>query len=334
MIRVIRRPCVGEDTSTTTTSRSRSDETYAVPLPFITTANGKVPPTPPSLSFVAGEERPQVVLVADDPRRRIDDADRVVVVVGDDQRRAVGGDIHAAGVGLHADADAPVAGVAGGAGREVAQSNGRCCRESGRRLRVDVHRIVVAACGVERVAIGREDESDVGVDLLDHLLQRRLALGAHVVEEDVLRRVRGIDRAVRPVERVLAGRDDRQRRAVRAELRAHRHTRDEVRIVRQPRIQVLLHRIVDRRRRDVLTGGQLDDSVGSPMVVVAASTIVVVSTIVAVPPRSWWVRLPSKRSCNVPGTDSASTTPRLSCSGQQTEQQSLGHTWDPFQVGW
>ena len=47
---------------------------------------------------------------------------------------------------------------------------------------------------------------------------------------------------VRVIKRVLAGADDRQRRAVRAELRRHRLAGDEVRVGGQPRVQELLNR--------------------------------------------------------------------------------------------
>ena len=90
LMRLTRWPAVGELMSTTTTSRSRSDDTYASLLPFTTTANGNVPPTPPVTPSLPREERAQVVLVADGAVGGVDDADRVVVVVGDDQRLAVG----------------------------------------------------------------------------------------------------------------------------------------------------------------------------------------------------------------------------------------------------
>ena len=94
------------------------------------------------------------------------------------------------------------------------------------------------------------------VHLLDHLLQRRPGSPRHVVEEDVLRRVRDVDRAIRPVERILAGGEDGQRFAVWTEARADGHTSDEIRVCRQPRVQMRLHRVVNRRRRHVMAAGQ------------------------------------------------------------------------------
>jgi hypothetical protein len=72
----------------------------------------------------------------------------------------------------------------------------------------------------------------VSVLLLNHLGERGLGLvgSRHVVNEDVLRRIGRIYRSVRLVERVVTGTDDRQRRAVRAELRAYSFACEEVRI--------------------------------------------------------------------------------------------------------
>ena len=94
------------------------------------------------------------------------------------------------------------------------------------------------------------------VCLLDHLLQRRQGRPRHVVEEDVLRRVRDINGAIRPIERVLTGGEDGQRLAVRTESRAHGHAGDEIGVSRQPRVQMRLHRVVDRGRRHPMAAGQ------------------------------------------------------------------------------
>src|SRR4030095_8107536 len=110
----------------------------------------------------------QVALVADAAGAGVDHADRVVVVVSDNQRLAVGGEAQAAGVGLYVNADAFVAGTAGGARGDVSQSNGRGSREAVAALGVDVHRVVTAARGIERVAIRREHEANMRVRLLDH----------------------------------------------------------------------------------------------------------------------------------------------------------------------
>ena len=114
------------------------------------------------------------------------------------------------------------------------------------------------------------------VHLLDHLLQRRPGSPRHVVEEDVLRRVRDVDRAIRLVERVLAGGEDRQRLAVRTEARAHRHTGDEIRVRRQLRVQMRLHRVVDRRRRHVVAAGQTLGPAEPAVVIAIVSALVVV----------------------------------------------------------
>ena len=119
------------------------------------------------------------MLVADGACCSVDDADRIVVVVGDDQRRAIGGDAKAAGVGLNAEADAFVARAADRAGREVAERNRRRRREAAAAPRVDVDRIVVAAGGIERVAVRSKDQPDVRVGLLEDLRQpRRRAIRA------------------------------------------------------------------------------------------------------------------------------------------------------------
>ena len=114
------------------------------------------------------------------------------------------------------------------------------------------------------------------VDLLDHLLQRRLGRPRHVVEEDVLRRVRDVDRAIRLIERVLAGGEDGQRLAVRTEARAHRHAGDEIRVGRQPRVQIRLHRIVDRGGRDVVAAGQTGCPPEPAIVIAVVSALLVV----------------------------------------------------------
>ena len=143
----------------------------------------------PAGSFVGSEIRTQVVLVSNGPRERVDDTDRVVVVVGDDERPAVAGDVHAAGIGLHTEPDAPVAGAARRTGRIVSKGN-RCGQaEAVARLRVDVHRVVIAAGRVETGAIGREDQADMRVHLLEHLGEQRFRLvgAGDVVQKDVLR---------------------------------------------------------------------------------------------------------------------------------------------------
>ena len=80
---------------------------------------------------------------------------------------------------------------------------------------------------------------------------------SHVVQEDVLRRVGRVERTRPVIERVLASADDRQRRAVRAELRLHRLACDEVWVGGQRCVQGLLNRAGYDRRRDVLPGCQL-----------------------------------------------------------------------------
>ena len=82
----------------------------------------------------------------------------------------------------------------------------------------------------------------MGVHLLDHLREQGpgLVRARDVVEKDVLGRVGYIDRPVRLVERVLAGREDSQRRAIRAELRPYGFACNEVRVCSQPWIQILL----------------------------------------------------------------------------------------------
>ena len=94
------------------------------------------------------------MLVPDRACLGVDHADRIVVVVGDDERAAVGGDVHPAGVGLHVDADAAVPRAAGGARRIVAEGNRRRRSEAVAALRIHVHRVVIAAGGVECVPVG------------------------------------------------------------------------------------------------------------------------------------------------------------------------------------
>ena len=134
--------------------------------------------------------------------------------------------------------------------------------------------------GEEYVPGQREDEAHMGVHLLQHLREHGPGLvGAlHVVQKDELRRVGHIDRTVRLVVRVLAGSDDRQRRAIRAELRAHGHAGDKVRVCGQARVQELLNRAIEDRRCDELAGRQWQKTPAVfPSVVVDVPTIVIVA---------------------------------------------------------
>src|SRR5438552_9952928 len=99
----------------------------------------------------------------------------------------------------------------------------------------------------------------MGVSLLDHLDKSGLGLVGtrYIVEKDVLRRVGRINGTVRLVKRVLAGTNDRQRLAVRAELRSHRLARNEIGVSGQAGVQKLLNRAADEGRRDVLPRRQL-----------------------------------------------------------------------------
>ncbi len=118
------------------------------------------------------------MLIADRAGRGVDHADRVVVVVGNDQGLAVGGDIEAAGVGLHSKTDALV-----GVGTAVAQGDHPGRGEGAAALDIDIDRVIVAAGGVERIAVRSPDQSDMGVRLLDDLGQLgiRLIGARHVV---------------------------------------------------------------------------------------------------------------------------------------------------------
>ena len=121
--------------------------------------------------------------------------------------------------------------------------------------------------------------------LRTRLLAMALAAGlvgaCDVVEKDELRRIRHVDRAVRFVERVLAGGNDRERRAIRAELRPHRLSGDEVRVCRQARIQILLNGVLDRGWRDELPGRQRDQRmVPSAVVVVIIVAVTVLANLV------------------------------------------------------
>src|SRR5882724_10303612 len=99
----------------------------------------------------------------------------------------------------------------------------------------------------------------MGVSLLDHLQESGLGLvsARYIVEKDVLRRVGCIEGTVRLIQRVLAGADDRQRLAVRAELRSHRLASNEIGVSGQTWVQKLLSRTADEGRCDVLAGWQL-----------------------------------------------------------------------------
>src|SRR5713101_7555901 len=99
----------------------------------------------------------------------------------------------------------------------------------------------------------------MGISLLGHLQESRLGLvrAPYIVEKDVLRGIGRIEGTVRLVQRVLAGTDDRQCLAVRAELRSHRLASNEIGVSGQTRVQKLLDRAADERWRDVLAGRQL-----------------------------------------------------------------------------
>jgi hypothetical protein len=118
----------------------------------------------------------------------------------------------------------------------------------------------------------------MSVHLLEHLHEHGpgLAGARHVVQEDELRRVGHIDRAIRLVERVLACGDNRQCRAVGTELRPHGLTSNEVRVVGQARVQVLLNRAIEERRRDELAGRQPQRTIAPALVTSASASIVVV----------------------------------------------------------
>src|SRR5262249_52963449 len=114
-----------------------------------------------------GVIRPQIVLIADRFRHRVDHTDRVVVVVDDYQGLAVGGDAQTAGVGLDPQPDALI----------VAQGDLRPRRDEGASaLVVDIDGVVVPARGIKRVSVRREDEANMGVRLADHLGERGLGL--------------------------------------------------------------------------------------------------------------------------------------------------------------
>ncbi len=123
----------------------------------------------------------------------------------------------------------------------------------------------------------------VGVHLFDHLCEYRIRLvgSHHVVQEDELRRVGDVDRAVRFVERVLTGREHRQRRAIRAELRSHGFACDEGRVRSQTRIQVLLNGISDNDRCHELAGGQPHEATTCRTIVVAVPIVVAFLPVVA-----------------------------------------------------
>ena len=173
--------------------------------------------------------------------------------MGRDQRPAVGRDAQTGGLGLNAETDARVA-----MGAAVAQSDRPRRRQAAAALGVDIDGVIVAPGGIERIAIRCPHEADVGICLLDDLDQHGFGLvGArHVVQEDVLGRVGRIDRAVRLIERVLTRADDRQRRTIRTELRAHRLAGDEIRVRGQAGIERLLERAGWRQRRYELPGRQ------------------------------------------------------------------------------
>ena len=140
-------------------------------------------------AFVARRERAQIVFVADRARRGIDDADRIVVVVRYDERLAVAGNGESAGVGLNVDAEPDAV---------VTERNRARQRPCAAAVRIGVHGIVFAAGRIERGAVGGKDEADERVGLLDDLGEFRMALvgAADVIQEDVLRRIGGIDLAV------------------------------------------------------------------------------------------------------------------------------------------
>ena len=126
-------------------------------------------------------------------------------------------------------------------------------------IAVNVNRVVIAARGIDHVAGRREHQAHMRIGLLDRLQELRIGLvrPRHIVEEDVLRRVRDVGGAsVRVVQRVLPGADHRQRIAIRAELRPHRFTGDKVWVLRQPRIEVLLHRAAQHCWGDIVPGRQ------------------------------------------------------------------------------
>lgn len=62
-------------------------------------------------------------------------------------------------------------------------------------IRVSVHRIVAAARGIQSLAVRRPDQTNMRVELLDHLPESRVRLvGArHVVKEDELGGSIGVD---------------------------------------------------------------------------------------------------------------------------------------------
>ncbi len=193
------------------------------------------------------------MLVPDRVRRGVDDADRIVVVVGYDQCFSVLGDAKAAGIRLNADADPRIAVRAA-----VAQGDRRSGRECAALFAIDIDGIIVATRGVDRVAIRCPDQAGMGVRLLDHLGQhgRRLVGAGDIIQEDVLGRIRRVDHAGRFVEGVLTRADDRQRAAVRAELRPHRHAGHEVRVGGKTWIEELLNRAGRRLGCHVLSGWQ------------------------------------------------------------------------------
>ncbi len=201
------------------------------------------------LAFVIGKIRAKIVLVADGVRCGVDDADRIVVVVDGDERLSVGGNAQAAGVGPDTKTDALVV---------MAERDLRRKRPGAARRGVCVHDVVRAARSVKRFPVRRKDEAHMGVSLLYHLLEHGLGLvrARHIVDEDVLGRVGRVETTVRFVQRVLAGSDDRQRRAVRAELRSHRLASNEVGVSGQAWVEKLLNRAADERRRDELAGRQ------------------------------------------------------------------------------
>ena len=151
--------------------------------------------------------RTQVLFADDATRHQVDDTDGIVVAIGDERTFAIG-----------RDGDA-------GRRRSLCKSVGRgvpeldwCARLSpptaGEREDVDV--VLARTRNVERLAVGRESDANVAVSDLDHLLLTCSA-GTDIEHEDELRRILRQGLAGRVHDVVVAGSEDQQRLAVRAQ---------------------------------------------------------------------------------------------------------------------
>src|SRR5262249_38775513 len=122
--------------------------------------------------------------------------------------------------------------------------------EIGAGAGVDVDNVVTTSSRIKSLAVGRPDQTNMGIELPDDLLKGRFALvrSGNVVQKEKLSGGRSVNLSyvlsvsrIWVVQRIHSRSEDRQKLAVRADNRFYCLAGDEARIIGEAGVQVLLH---------------------------------------------------------------------------------------------